>query len=242
MVSRKELAEYGGRARADLRRLARDFGLRYSGRNLNLLLITRREGLMRNYLSWAPHFNQYGKTPGERVKNIDGFFKSSAFRRGRWAGTVVTRKGLESELRLTPKIKEKAIREKYQELYSRFTKAVKSADYLTLLLECKGKRRQHTILTKILRHEWMHILLEENGIHFADLGGDSWLVDDGLVTYMEAYLDGRVSRLRQRLKATKNLWGRKYLSNALKWKKLLEGRETPGERKKAVMDYYTGLK
>jgi len=242
MVSDKDLEECKRKAKADLRRLARDFDLQYSTRNLNLILLSRREGLMRNYLSWAPHFNRFGKIAEERVGNIDEFFKSEEFRRWRWGGTVVTKKELDAELRMIPEIKNREIGERYLTLYRRFEGAIKSGDYLTLLLECRGKNRRHTILTRVLRHEWMHILLEENRIHFSDLGGDCWLVDEGLVTYMEAYLDGKRGRLNQRLSVTKNPWGRKYLQHALKWKNILEDEETPYRRYRVIRDRYKELK
>ena len=85
-------------------------------------------------------------------------------------------------------------------------------------------------------HEWIHVLLMDNGIFFQAQGKD-WRLDEGLVTYMMAFLE------KEELdpKSTKGLQDKltKYhkalLEAAHRWWELLHSKGTPKERKETIL-------
>lgn len=82
---------------------------------------------------------------------------------------------------------------------------------MALITKSKIKKEVQGVKTHVLRHEWIHILLNENNLRFRKLGKNIyWKYNEGLVTYLENYLENSLDRLKIKLDREKYSMQRFY--------------------------------
>jgi len=224
--------------RHQVQRIAKEFNLGYQEESYNLLFISKRECCLRNYLT-APMYAEFGATPQERAWNVEKFLNSSLYAQitgpGSVEGCVMARKELEEERAVIVQVRDPSLRAEYEALYDKLAHHM-AGGRLTLLArpenEEERRRLEHLVL-----HEWLHVLLMDNGIVFQDRA-KSWEWDEGLVTYLMAFLgredldvpaqegsEGALADLHQR-----------YRKAGRRWREILKGKRTPEGRKAAILE------
>jgi len=91
------------------------------------------------------------------------------------------------------------------------------------------------VIYRILRHEWIHILLDEN-----NLRSNNWKYNEGLVSYFEFYLDKNLNDLEEVLKAEEYGFNKKYFSKAIIFRELLKN--VSGRKKIRKIKEFLNLK
>ena len=224
--------------RLQIRRIAKEFNLSYYEESYSLLFISKRECCLRNYLA-APMYAEFGITPEERARSAKRFLNSSLYAQvtgpGSIEGCVMTRKELEDEQEVIAQVEDPDLRAEYETLYDKLAHHMQGKR-LTLLSkpETENERRR---LEYLVLHEWLHVLLMDNEIVFQDRG-KSWEWDEGLVTYLMAFLgkeyldvpvheggEGAPDNLRQR-----------YREAGRRWREILKDKRTPEERKATILE------
>ncbi|MFH1270674.1 MAG: hypothetical protein ABII03_03490, partial [Nanoarchaeota archaeon] len=68
--------------KAQIKKLAKEFDLKYNPEWFNFMWITTRQEILTEYIGDCPDpiYMKYGKTPNERIKNIDKFVNSKDFK------------------------------------------------------------------------------------------------------------------------------------------------------------------
>ena len=226
----------------NLKRLAHEFGLEYRPESYSFFFLSKREILLRNYLAAPtdhPMYEEFGATPEERIQNLEKFLCSFLYTKmtgsGSTEGCVMTREELDQERSLLFRIQNPELRAEYQALYAKIAQHMKGK-WLVLLSMPETERERQSGLEYLVLHEWIHVLLMDNGIFFQAQGKD-WRLDEGLVTYMMAFLE------KEELdpKSTKGLQDKltKYhkalLEAAHRWWELLHSKGTPKERKETIL-------
>ncbi len=226
-----------------LKRLAKEFNLKYNSQWFNFILVPRRQLVLNNFIIGCPDpsYNKFGKSYKLRIKNLDKFLKSKEYKKivRRAHGGIKLKEDLEKDIKSAQLIKNKKVRQEYLDIFKKARPKFKS-NILALVTKPRTKKESKLIL-QILTHEWEHVLLMKNNIYFQRKGRKYWPLDEGLVTYFDAFLGKYISKLDAMQKREKNTFLRQYISNAVKWKKLLEGKTKPKERKKAILNYYKSL-
>lgn len=115
-------------------------------------------------------------------------------------------------------------------------------DNLVLLTETNNKKQKHILLNSILIHEWIHLLLIKNKIYFKSISENYWKYDGGLVTYLEFYLNNKLSYLESIKKKIKYPNSRIYYIYAIKFRNWLKNCKTSKKRKQGIKQIYESLK
>lgn len=98
-----------------IKKLARDFDLKFNFKWFGYLWISKREEILKEYAGTCPDplYEKYGRNATERIKNIDKFMDSKDFQEclKRYGGQVASKEGLKENEKNYQKIKNKKIRE-----------------------------------------------------------------------------------------------------------------------------------
>jgi hypothetical protein len=224
-------------ARCLIRQVAQEFGLEYRPESYSILFVSKRESCLRNYLA-APLYSEFGATEAERVQNLEKFLNSPLYaavtRPGSTEGCVMTREELEDERAVIAQIANPSLRAEYEALYDKLA-CYMQGRFLTLLSWPETEWESQEGLAYTVLHEWLHVLLMDNGIFFQDQG-KSWEWDEGLVTYLMAFLgkedlDGPGKYAPP---AVAEIEDKSYKA-ARRWRDLLKVSKTPQERKEAIL-------
>jgi hypothetical protein len=225
-----------------IQKVAREFGLEYRPESYSFLFVSKRESCLRNYLV-APLYSEFGATETERVQNLERFLTSSLYtavtRPGSTEGCVMTHEELEDERAVIAQIANPSLRAEYEALYDKLARHMRGR-FLTLLSWPETERESQEGLAYTVLHEWLHVLLMDNGIFFQDQG-KSWEWDEGLVTYLMAFLgkedlDGPGKYAPP---AVAEIEDKSYKA-ARRWRDLLEGCKIPQERKETILKVLRG--
>ena len=224
-------------ARRLVRQVAQEFGLEYRPESYSFLFVSKRESCLRNYLA-APMYSEFGATEAERVQNLEKFLNSPLYtavtRPGSTEGCVMTREELEDERAVVAQIANPSLRAEYEALYNKLACHMQGR-FLTLLSWPETEWESHEGLEYTVLHEWLHVLLMDNGIFFQDRG-KSWEWDEGLVTYLMAFLgkedlDGPGKYAPP---AVAEIEDKSYKA-ARRWQEILKDKQTPEERRSAIL-------
>ena len=223
-----------------LKKIAQDFGLKYNSNWFNVLWISKRHEILTEYVGICPDpiYQKYGKTAEQRIKNIDKFVNSADFKEcvKRYGGQVVTRRGLEIIEKNYKKIKNLKLKKELLKLNKKIKDNLGKNKCLALLTRSKIKSEEEKIKTIILRHEWIHILIDENNLGFEELGKNIyWKYNEGLVTYFENYLDKTLKKLEMKLDRERYPMEKYYYLYGLKFRELMKNKKTPKERKEVIL-------
>ncbi len=224
-------------ARRLVRQVAREFGLEYRLESYSFLFVSKRESCLRNYLA-APMYSEFGETEAERVQNLEKFLNSPLYtaitRPGSTEGCVMTREELEDERAVVAQIANPSLRAEYEALYNKLACHMQGR-FLTLLSWPETEWESQEGLEYTVLHEWLHVLLMDNGIFFQDRG-KSWEWDEGLVTYLMAFagkedLDAKPGERSYELERHHEV----LLEAGRRWREILKDKQTPKERRLAIL-------
>jgi hypothetical protein len=240
-----EYLEYIKQARADVKKIAKSFDLKYNANWFKVLFISKREEILSEYVGTCPDeiYMKYGKTAKERINNIDKFVDSTDFKKcvKRYGGHVAARKWLAKEERWYKQIKNAQLSKELLTLQHRIKKELGDTDSIAVLTRTQSKKELNFVLTHILKHEWLHILAIKNKIFFQEIKPSYWKYDEGLMFYFDAILQNRVARLEQDTNAIKTKFEKICSQKACEFKQLLETKESPKMRKQAILNLYKKL-
>ncbi len=226
-----------------IKKLAKDFGLKYNSNWFDYMWISKRDEIILQYIGNCLDnvYDKYGDCPEGRIKNISKFFKNDLKKLSkRYGGEVYSQESLEYQKMIINDISNIKIRKEIQELLIRIHKHLTS-NKITLITKTNLKKEKEGI-SRILRHEFIHILLFNNNIEFGKINKNIWMYDEGLCCYMEAYLDDTINLLEARFKKLKYPYEKQYYGYSLKYKKLLKNTKTPKQRKNVILRLYESFK
>jgi len=154
--------------------------------------------------------------------------------RGTIQGSVLKRREILEDVALLNGISSPRLRREYRALYEYLGKHSAGKRWI-VALRSPSSSEDWTGMRYLL-HEFVHALLNENGLRF-EVGGNGWELDEGLCTYMMAFLgeedlDAKVKRNSLGVYET-------YLKEARKWRKILAGCRTPAQRREKLFKRLT---
>jgi hypothetical protein len=229
-----------------IKKLARNFDLRYQKEWFQYLWISTCEEILSEYIGDCPDpiYWKYGKTKEDKIKHIDKFLASKDFKSclKRVGGSVASKKSTKEQLKLINKIPNKKIKEEMLKLYNKVNKKIGKADYIALLTRTKIKKHYEWQMKYGLRHEWIHILLGKNKIKFQEIDKKLWPYDEGINEYLGAYIDNNLNKLEKLRDKEKYPMEKKNWIYAIKFKKILQDKKTPKDRKKALKELMKRLR
>ncbi|HNZ52294.1 MAG: hypothetical protein BWY36_00462 [Candidatus Diapherotrites archaeon ADurb.Bin253] len=204
----------------ELFQLSNELGLKYNPNWFNFIWIKKEQETLTEYLSDCknPIYERYGKTLQERIKNLNKFYNSLDYQSciKRYGGQVFNKKSISLLKKSMKKITNKEILKILDDLLIRIKKHNPRFNKIALLTETKREDELKILYYRVLRHEWIHILLDENKIRFKN-----WRYNEGLVIYFEAYLDNILSRLEKPLKREECSFNIECFKKAVYFKRFL---------------------
>jgi len=225
--------------KSQIKRLSRDFDLKYNPNWFNFIWISKRHARYLEYfgMCFDPIYTRFGKTVEKRINNIEKFEKSKEFKKIKheFSGQAITKKEILEGIKNCNRIRNEKLKRELLELYQIIYSNLKE-DNLALLTQTKNKKQKEELLNSILKHEWIHFLLIKNGIYFKSVSETYWKYDEGLVTYLEFYIRKRLSYLESMKKKIKYPSSRAYYVYAIKFRELLKDKKYPREKKKAIKE------
>ena len=101
---------------------------------------------------------------------------------------------------------------------------------LTLIEKSFNNKEKNPLGNEIIFHEFVHELMESNGIR-----SKSWKWNEGLITYIANFAQGRDKRFESLPLLGKNKMWNIYARFAYRWAKLLKNAKNPQERKEIIL-------
>src|SRR4030042_3868687 len=232
--------------KSQIKKLAGDFDLRYQKEWFQYLWISPREEILSEYIGDCPDsiYWRYGKTKDDKIKNINKFISSKDFKSclRRVGGSVASRKDMEKELILIKKIPNEEIKQEMLRYHKRIIDKLKKTERVALITKTNIKKWYNWLMKYGLRHEWIHILLDKNKIQFQEIKKKLWHYDEGINEYLGAYLDSNLDKLEKFRNKERYPMEKKNWIYAIKFRKILEGKNTPKDRKKALIELIKRLR
>lgn len=221
-----------------IKNIAKDFGLKYDLKWFEYMWISKRQEILIEFVGTCPDpiYNKYGKTPNQRIKNINKFVKSKDFLKciKRFGGQVAEKKTLKEEEKMYRKISNKKIKKELLRIHFKIKDKLKETNQIALLTKTNIKKEKEWIEKDILRHEWLHILLCKNKINFQKINKKYWKYDEGLVEYLGSYIDKNLSKLEKFRDKENYPMEKQNWIYAIKLRGLLKNTLTSGERKRKI--------
>jgi len=228
-----------------IEKLAKDFNLKSNPAWFNVMWISKRNAIYLQYVGMCfdPIYTRFGKTVEKRIENIGKFEFSKEFKKIKheYGGQAITKKEIIKGIKDCKKIKEPKLRNELLDLHRKIRSNLKE-DNLALLTKTNDKKHKEILLNSILVHEWVHLLLMKNKIYFKSVSEKHWKYDEGLVTYLEYYINKRLNYLESVKKKVKYPSQKLYFVYAIKFRELLRKEETPKKRKKVLINLIKKLK
>jgi hypothetical protein len=232
--------------RQSVRELARQFSLKYEKELYQVTFLTPQELIILQFLIGCPEpfYVKFGKTVEERIKRIEEFLCSKEYAKAtkQWfGGSVVDIKCFQKNI---TKLKNKELKKKYEKILRKLKPSISNK---AVVIAFPQDKRKLKFAFKALFHEWIHLLLLSNKIHFQNLKPKYWKLDEGLTTYLQTFFETKSTDIseiiRQRIKRSKrsSLYVL-YAKNALKFNTFLKNKKDPVERKKAILRYFKKLR
>ena len=229
-----------------IKKIAKEFGLKYKSIWFNLIWINSSEETILEYISECqdPIYNKYGKTIKKRITNIERFINSDDFKHclKRYGGQVISKNELNRQLNVYRKIKNNKLRLDLVSLGNKIRKNLGKGNFITLLTKTKILKEKEKIMKDILRHEWIHVLLKENNINFKDINKRYWPYDEGLDEYMVCFIDGNLNKLEKFRDSENYPLEKKNWIYAIKFKKLFRDKDSVEKRRKSIFEFIEELK
>ncbi|MCK4670559.1 MAG: hypothetical protein KAT43_05130 [Nanoarchaeota archaeon] len=149
-------------------------------------------------------------------------------------GSVTSKRGILEGIQIIQKIKNEDLKQELLKLFAELQIECED-DYLVVITKLKKNDydEKKQALKNILLHEVIHILLNSNNLSFAKQNPDFWEYDEGLVTYLEHWVNGRLDDLQispDETNKTKYI----YTSKAIFFKNKLQNIKYSKMRLKAI--------
>lgn len=221
-----------------IRKLAKNFDLKYSSKSFVYLVMSKEEIVLRNFLGGCPEpdFNKFsGKKKDNRLKNILKFVNSREFikHKKKPQGCVILLKEAKHELNLAKKIRDKNLKKKFIKIYGKINKNIGKCGLI--LISRPETKMEQRIMKNILSHELVHQLLISNNIEFYEIRHSLWVWDEGLCVYMDHFIYNEQDKFKDKPKKIKGKLWQTYGVYAHKWYKLFDNIKNPKERKKIIL-------
>jgi len=204
----------------ELERLSKHINLKFQRKWFKVVWITKEQEILTEYLSDCrdPIYEKYGKSLNKRIGNLEKFYQSVDYKNciRRYGGQVIPKKSFFGFRKFVGKIKNKKVREILLEFCDKIEREFQDANKIAALTETDIEKEKKALVYRILRHEWLHILLEENKIKFKD-----WKYNEGLITYFEFYLDKSLGDLEKISRRETYEFNKEYFRKAIYFRKCL---------------------
>jgi hypothetical protein len=225
--------------RKQIKDIARKFGLRYNKNWFSYIWVPTKVEIISEYVGNCPDpiYQKFGRSPKTRMKNFNRFLRSKAYKDllKRHGGQVAHKDHLNEEIYLILQIKDRKIKRQMITFYSHLAKKFQSTESVAVLALPKKKEDRERQLSYCLRHEWIHILLEKNNIDFQRINPKYWAYDEGLSEFIGEYIDNNLHNLEKIRKQEEHTFEKKYVSYAIKFRQLMEYKNTSQKRKLAIL-------
>jgi len=167
---------------------------------------------------------------------LDKFVQSKGFKdvSKELSGSIIKKKSLNTAL--IRKIEDNRTRKEYEQFYKMVNKA---PGEVVVILTKPSNNRERKKVNDFLIHEYIHLLLIQNNIEFKNIGAEQWVLDEGLVIFMEYYIHGDSRKIMQAKSEDK--YTSICLDYAKKWAKILNNKK-PKERKRIILNFYRKIK
>lgn len=226
------------RAKKQIKTLSEEFNLKFNPEWFKMIWIPRTIAVLTEYLGDCPDptYNKYGKYPKERIENVNIFVNSKDFKKclKRYGGQVSSKKDLNKKLKWIKKIKNTQIKTELLIFQKKLENYLKYCNYLALLTIPKNKKEKEWQLKWCLRHEWIHILLDNNKIQFREINKKYFSYDEGINCYMGAFLDNELELLEKLMRKEHYPLEKQGWKYAIKFRELLKNKSSPTIRKKVI--------
>lgn len=211
----------------ELKNLAEKFSFKFNEDWFSYTLLSPEELIILQFLVGCPKPDYMKISSNDRFENIEEFLRSKIYKRdvenckNEGGGSVLEKKYFERFEKEIEKISNRKLKTKVKSIFNKINEEFYS-DFLAVM--CKGKA-----FDKILKHEWIHVLLKKNDIYFQERK-KKWEWDEGLVTYLQYFISNKFDKLEKRLEKSENKFYKKYAKYALKWNEILQNYKEPEER------------
>ncbi len=228
-----------------LKKLAKEFNLKYNEKWFKVILIEKEEEILSQFLSECedPIYQKYGTIIKKRIENLQKFVDSKDYKKciKRYGGSVTSKEDIKRFNRLISNLPESSTKKYLLKYCHRILKQLGNKEFTAFLTKTKI-RSEKNLIKNILRHEWIHRLLFQNGVHFSKIRNNYWKYDEGLNEYMGAYIDNNLDKLEIFKDKEKYPYEKQYWIYAIKFRKLFENKNTPKERKQVIENLIKKLK
>jgi hypothetical protein len=222
-----------------LKNIAKNYNLKFNF-ELRYLEMEIREIIIKNFIGDCPDpvYEKYRKkNNGNLTKSLVDYLSSKDYEDESKIpqACVAIKKELGIELKKIDEIGDINLKQETKDIYSKIQEGIKNKERLTLVWKNRDKNWDNQ-RNEIILHEFVHELLEHNGIRPKD-----WKWNEGLVTYItknelnKLYEIKKVSNWRY-----SGMWNI-YVEYANKWKKTLERIDNPEQRKNLILNKIKSL-
>lgn len=208
----------------ELKKVSQKIKLDFNKEWFKLVWITKEQEILTEYLGGCPEsvYEKYGHKISERVKNLDKFYNSKGYSecKIRYGGQVISKKSFSEFRNFISLTDNEKIKKILLDFCHRVEKNIGKADRIAVLTETNIKTEKDNLVNSILRHEWVHVLLDENDMH-----SNNWKYNEGLVTYFEFYMNKKLEMLDEYAKKEKMDFEKEYFMNGILFRNLLKNVE-----------------
>jgi hypothetical protein len=219
----------------ELRSLAEDFNLKFNEKWFNFVWISKKQEILAEFLSNCqdPIYKKYGKNLHDRIDNFDQFIQSKDFCEGckRFGGSVYSKEDLGKYKKIIKKIKNPIIKKEIKKFIIITEKKLKNLEYIPILTKTKIKNEEQWLFKYILRHEWIHLLLNKNKITFSD-----WRYNEGLNEYLGSFAGRNLKDLEVFRDKEKYPYQKQYFIFAIKFRNWMRNINSSKDRKMKLME------
>lgn len=231
--------------KSDIKRIAKDFDFKYNSQWFHFIWISKRNARFLEYTGMLQDtlYNKFGKIIEDRIKNIEKYEKSKEFKKiaNEFSGQAITKKEVLKGIKDCKKIRNQRLKKELINLHKKIKKNLKD-DVLVLLTKTNNKKQKEILLNSYLLHEWIHILLIKNKVYFKSISERHWKYDEGLVTYLEYYINNRLNYLKFIKNRIKYSYQKIYFVYAIRFKKLFKNKNNSKKRKETIIKLLKSLK
>ena len=217
-----------------LKRLAEEFDMKFDHKIFKKNIVNRQDCTLLQFITGAPippEFNKFGMTLTQRAKNIEAFlsFDMSAYR-NLGEGLVVD---IQETLDIVKSIKNQKIKKRLLALLNN----LKSYAGEAVVIVEPTEQYQNRNVNRVLYHEWIHVLVDYNGLTFKD-----WRYNEAFTVYLEHYLKTMDNKdmkdLRLMVKKASHKKGYGQVTRRMgRFIKLFSDKRTPEKRMAALREF-----
>jgi hypothetical protein len=204
----------------ELKEVSEKLNLNFNKNWFKVAWITKEQEVLTTYLSDCrrPTYEKYGHNIQKRLDNIKEFYESKEYQIliKEYGGQVIYKESLPKYKKLADYINNKEIKNKLIDFQSGINTTIGNSEKIAVLTETNNEEEKENLMNRILGHEWIHVLLENNNIR-----PENWKYNEGLVTYIDHYRTNELNNLDEFEKSTTCSHTKEYYKNAIIFRNLL---------------------